>query len=500
MNNFAPQNRRVLLQPHLLQEVEKEVQSEVVKKTEAGNVSPPQESTCSAAPLAEPEAKIEEKQIEPSAIEHVKDVDADEKPKAEESAEVAAPSAEPTEQKIEDKPVVEPEKTEVAAPSAESTEVKIEEGKKAENATTVEASDNDIKEVEKESVPELRDIATVSEPTIDVADCKTEEKSEIEPAQEKKVDLIEEKPEEPAKVVDVPESAPATVVEEEVEKGEESPAIAVPECKPEEPAPAVEEKPSEQSEVTEQVEKEPPEAEPVEKVEVEGATGSSEEFKSETAVIQVEEKDVACNPTDEVSEKMDGGNEVKEPAKETIETKGSPEAKTEEKSAVAEELVQCEEKPTEDATRSVPPPEPAEKAAEEKVTVVSAETNKEAQVEGKAEKIVETAQATEAKVEEEKQVDEKIEETEKTTEAKLEEEKQVDEAAKTDVQSPECIRDIEDTKTSLDAPKEDVPVKTQKQSIVKMVKQSLVKAKKAIIGKSHNSKTPAPEPKDDAKK
>ncbi|KAI3448423.1 hypothetical protein Pfo_005088 [Paulownia fortunei] len=520
------------------EEVDKEVQSEVKKMEpehvfapkESAEMSKPEESSCPAAPGAEAEPKIEEKQYEPPVAEEVKEISADENPKAEDLTEAAAPLAESTEQKIEDKPVE-------IAPS--------EEEKKTEDAPILEGSDKDIPEVAKETVPEP-ETTRLLEAT--VAD--SESKSEAEPAekQESKVESIEE----PAERVDVPGSSSAEVVQEKVEKAEELPAkeveptevknvtVSETKCKGEESSestPVVEEKPLEQSEVTEQIEKEPPAAEPIEKVVVETPTDTAKDTKlpkedkvaiEETVAIessqvksvspktQVEKKDVECTTTDEVSEKTGEANEEEEPAKQTVEVEALseerivepgkieekteiPEAKTEEKSVVAEELAPCEEKPIQDVTSSIPPPEITEKAAEEEVTsrdinmvedngnkkdetVASAETPNDLEVEGKVDK--ETTKETE----------QKIEETVQATAAKCEEEKQVDEAAKTD--------DIQNSKDSEDIKTKDVPVKTQKQSnnILKMVKQSLVKAKKAIIGKSQNPKTPASEPKDDTNK
>lgn len=84
---------------------------------------------------------------------------------------------------------------------------------------------------------------------------------------------------------------------------------------------------------------------------------------------------------------------------------------------------------------------------------------------------------------------------EKTTK---EAEKRDDETTKNDFHI-ETTNESEDTKAPEDACKEEVSVKsTHKQSnIIKIVKHSLVKAKKAIIGKSANSKPPVPEIKSD---
>ncbi|KAH7542880.1 hypothetical protein FEM48_Zijuj02G0122100 [Ziziphus jujuba var. spinosa] len=119
-------------------------------------------------------------------------------------------------------------------------------------------------------------------------------------------------------------------------------------------------------------------------------------------------------------------------------------------------------------------------------TPTSAETKKDENVE-------EVTSAVNKPVEESQQPEEEVkkEETVKTEAKELEK-----------VQNPETPTKEDDlTKTSQDQPKE-VPAKpTQKQSnnLISKVKHSLVKAKKAIIGKSPNSKTPASEPKGDIK-
>ncbi|OVA16605.1 hypothetical protein BVC80_1543g37 [Macleaya cordata] len=78
----------------------------------------------------------------------------------------------------------------------------------------------------------------------------------------------------------------------------------------------------------------------------------------------------------------------------------------------------------------------------------------------------------------------------------------VEEIAKSDAPNLESSKDVTDTKTEGDLPKQEVPPKTtQKQSnnIMSKVKQSIVKVKKAIIGKSPSSKTISTEAKDDLK-
>ncbi|KAL7237739.1 hypothetical protein ACSBR2_003944 [Camellia fascicularis] len=93
----------------------------------------------------------------------------------------------------------------------------------------------------------------------------------------------------------------------------------------------------------------------------------------------------------------------------------------------------------------------------------------------------------------------KGEETVQTSETNLEKDKEAGDIAKPEVPTPES----NDTKTSKEAPKDEVisvkPTSKQSNNIIAKVKQSLVKAKKAIIGKSPNSKTVSSETKSDFK-
>ncbi|CAI9765265.1 unnamed protein product [Fraxinus pennsylvanica] len=189
-----------------------QVEKEEVKTMEHDKGPPPkgtvenpktEESPCVAAPLAETEAKFEEKKMELPA-------------KAEDS---------PEEQKIEDKKVELPP---------------TEEIKKTEDTPIIEPCAETNLEVAKSTVPEP-DTRDVSESTPETVKCQSEEKSETgsdeKPEVESKVEFVEEKPKEEPKIVDVVEP---TSVE----------AVALVESEPTEVKP-VEQPPTEEMKKTE---------------------------------------------------------------------------------------------------------------------------------------------------------------------------------------------------------------------------------------------------------
>ncbi|XP_073124678.1 uncharacterized protein [Henckelia pumila] len=429
--------------------------------------------------------KIEEKKIEP---EEVKEVKTDEEPKAAEPACVAAA-------KMKTEPPV----------AEEVEEIRTDEKPKAATAQKVDEMEVEFPTIEKEPKTEDSPItegakATVLESeTTNNSEPSTECKSDDEIAtgstaetEESKSESVEEKIEKlPNKVEELPAAEVETIVPTDVKVSKISESI-----------PSVEEKPFELPEVTESTVKEPIAADPVKNVEVETGIDKvedsklpleveaakvetvvveiSDQLESDTPEIKVQVKDVEYYPSGEVLEKT-----VETKAKKIIEPKKN-EAETAEKSVVANNKSSAEcgretEKPAESEviSRDIGLDPENEKIEE---TVVSSDTNVAAEFGDKTEKEATIIEA-EAK------------EAEKTpvTETKLEKEKKDDEAVNADAQHSACTKDSEETKTSQDVPKEDVPVKTQKQSnnIIKMVKHSLGKAKKAIIGKSQNSKAPA---------
>ena len=122
-------------------------------------------------------------------------------------------------------------------------------------------------------------------------------------------------------------------------------------------------------------------------------------------------------------------------------------------------------------------------------TVTSVETEKNGEVE---EKIVEVMTPTvEVPAEEPKKSEKEVEgeETAETGETNYARENEAGEIAKPDFPTPEPPKEEVSTK----------PTSKQSKTIMSKVKQSLVKAKKAIIGKSPNSKTVSSEAKGNIK-
>ncbi|KZV15100.1 hypothetical protein F511_37926 [Dorcoceras hygrometricum] len=245
--------------------------------------------------------------------------------------------------------------------------------------------------------------------------------------------------------------------------------------------PVAEEVEEKKFEIVPHDDKEPKLVDPVKDVEIETGIDKvvetttvveiSDQVESEdTPEIKVQVKDVGYSPSGEVLERTaETKAKIIEPSdadsaeKSDIADKSSGECEGDTEKAAGSEVI----------SRSIDLAPENEKKEE---TVASDETNKAAEVDDKAEKEATTTEA-------------ESKEADKTpfTESKSKEEKKDEEAVKANAQ------DSEETKRSQDVPKEDVPVKTQKQSnsIIKMMKHSLGKAKKAIIGKPQNSKAPA---------
>ncbi|CAA2935235.1 Hypothetical predicted protein [Olea europaea subsp. europaea] len=154
-----------------------QVEKEEVKTMEQDKVPPPketveypktEESPCLADPLAETEAKLEEKQVKPPA-------------KAEDS---------PEEQKIEDKTVELPP---------------TEEIKKTEDTPMIEPCAEANLEVARSTAPES-DTPDISESTPETVKCQSEEKSKTGSDEKpEKVEFVGEKPKEVPEIVDVVE-------------------------------------------------------------------------------------------------------------------------------------------------------------------------------------------------------------------------------------------------------------------------------------------------------
>lgn len=329
-----------------------------------------------------------------------------------------------------------PEKPIVPLAAAEEKKPEV-----AADPSVIESTD----EVQKEA-PKLAEL---------IAEEKIEDKP---PAEDKKIEDVivpEEKPE--AKLNEKLETEPVKEVKGE-EKHQESEttveelpapkaaetnevkdaAVSEDVCTPGEPvAPSAEAK---LPEVVEQVEKEPV-AEKVDTCTAEGL----EQIKAD------KEKEVV----EKAPEKAGEAEEVKEPA--TPQHKAE-EVKPQDKSVVvAQELVQCNQKPDDSVTVAEPAAEPEVASRDIEPVVVAAAA---------------------------------VEKPEAAIEAKPEEAKLVDEPEKTDIT----------TKTTQEEGKGDpTTTKPQKPSLVKLMKRTLVKAKKAIIGKSNQS-AKGPESKEQGNK
>ncbi|PSS08448.1 Serine/threonine-protein kinase kinX [Actinidia chinensis var. chinensis] len=218
-----------------------------------------------------------------------------------------------------------------------------------------------------------------------------------------------------------------------------------------------------------------------------------EKESSETDVVELLSKEV-----------------VVESGKVELESEGKNVETEEEKKVVTEESDEPKKNKVEDVISSISPTEVAEKSLEGEIstrgielfaengkesikakseTVTSVETEKNGEVE---EKIVEVLTPTvEVPAEEPKKSEKEVkgEETAETGETNYARENEAGEIAKPDFPTPEPPKEEVSTK----------PTSKQSKTIMSKVKQSLVKAKKAIIGKSPNSKTVSSEAKGNIK-
>ncbi|CAK9154549.1 unnamed protein product [Ilex paraguariensis] len=455
--------------------------------------------------------------VEPSVMDDVRKTDAEGKPKAEDS-----PSPPVTlvasEEKIEDEGI---------DPSV------IDELKKIDETPDVECPVEEMSKLAKDCIPEPS-ILDVSEPVADNITCKPEEKPVIDTVEKQEVESIiksaEEKPEEMPNIVDVPESS----VEAVRKKGEQVEVLTVEESE----AVAVED--VENSEAESKQER----PEPIPKIEEESKQPSevAEKLEEESVVIR-ERKEAQVNvkggPTHvpekgslKDKEKELGGEAavVEEQAEEEV-VEGKFETDNEAKNVITEEngeknvptgeLTQPEAKEVEDVTSSIPVTEATENSLEgensrrdielvaengkeniNNENVPSVKTNKDQdQLEEKADEVAKIPTKEQVEEPQKPEVEVKGEDSVQSGETKLEKEKDADETTR-EVSIPERTRDGHDMKISQDPPTEVASTKaTQKQSnnIMAKVKQSLVKAKKAIIGKSPNSKMSSSETKGDVK-
>lgn len=455
-----------------------------------------------------------------------------------------SPESEGVEEKVVEPTVAEVEKT-VDAPVSDVPLVnETTKGKDhiPDSATTSasELAPNPVKDQDKDSVKEAP-----KQPSIEIVEKGQEEETKVVDVHDSAVETID-KLKEPLDSSSVQElEAAAVEVIEESKMG--STAVGKPE-----PEVTDVEKKTEPLELTEQLDKKGDNVEPKGSVEDKTIRGEKSladnvEYSTSLKVVETEkdappsliessevsiDQKAKSDPKDEgvssipaVTESIVGEEKKKEVSKiDAVEKapkevppeigKVGEEDAAEKKNVTAEDSTQLlkedgvnraspkdevAEKPLEGAARDVEPAGENKVADSKYETKTSAETDKEEKVERKKEE--DTSAIHETPEESKKpEVEAKEEEAVKTEAEKLE---KVDDIAKSD-QNPEpesVAKDGKNTETPQDLSK-GIPTKpTQKQSnnIISKVKHSLVKAKKAIIGKSPNSKTPASEAKGDIK-
>ncbi|CAK9154987.1 unnamed protein product [Ilex paraguariensis] len=501
--------------------------SEDVKKTDEEEKPKAGDSPSPAIPLVTPEDKIEDKQIEPSLIEEVKKTDAipivevpvkDISKLAVESIHEQSTLAvsEPIADDSKSKPKEESVFKSVEKVEDDESTIKAGEEKPTELPKTVHVSESSVGAVEKKEEVEVlpvKEPEAVAVKTLESSEVATEKEEIPEPVLEAK-----EKPKEPSEVCEVQESSvvePKESVEIDIAKHEETPADKVEDSKLLEEK-ITEEKPlvtkilDQASSMNQEAQVNPEEGEKVESPPMGAAEKGNVEEKvkelgEEAAVVEALSKEEVVEV-----EKFESESEAK-----NVKTEENGE-----KSVPTRELTQPETKEVEAVTPSISATEVTEKILEgentsrdielvaengketiKEETIASVETSKDPEDEEKVDEVTKTA--TEEPIEEPQkpEVETKGEESLQTGETKLEKEKGSDATTPRDVSILESAKDGDDTKTSPDPPKEEVSAKsTQKHSnsIISKVKQTLVKAKKAIIGKSPNSKTPPSETKGDA--
>ncbi|KZV43691.1 titin-like [Dorcoceras hygrometricum] len=473
--------------------VEDPVEEKLVEQsqvTEQHGKEPP------AAEPSENEAKVYEAELKPD-VESTPEAKLEEKSKVTELHDKELPCAEPLGKETkgleddlrpeeiskstpEEKLIKQFEATEHEKETPENEAVALQTEIKPEE--TVESTP-DAKPLEQSKVTELHD----------------KELPSAEPS-EKEWKVLEDtlKPEE------ISESTPEEKLieqSEDTEQSEKEPKVFEAELKPDEISESTPHKVVKQSEVIEQSEKEPPNSEPVEQGKIEALA----EKVNETELLNKDEPTILETRVEELPEKADTPNDHEESVKKIVDFNHPPEEKFIDSGRKEPETETQDEKSV--ATRELNPredPKPTESEAIEKPTkeevtsrdieplTENGSTKNEAEVEGNGhEEATKEAEKCEPATQ--------IENIGRSLKEKLEQEKRDDKPTKTDVQT-ETTNGSEDTKAAEDESKEEVPVKTtQKQSnnIMKLVKQSLVKAKKAIIGKSTNSKAPVSEIKCD---
>ncbi|KAG9135116.1 hypothetical protein Leryth_011601 [Lithospermum erythrorhizon] len=502
--------------PSAPQVLEKKECEEV--KTVVEVVSPPKETE--EKPKDE-NVKVENNSIEPLSTEEVTKTDeekpmiaepeekVEEKPKSEDASEATVPRVEPEEKlKTEDTtaPPAQLKDEDLANPPSEP-EMKVE--------VHPETDDAKIQDKNIEACQDKGEINSyVAEQVAESVESKSEEKVEIEISKNNAIEEIAE--ELTKKTTDVPESlVDAVIKEEEVVK----------ETLPEKETEAAAEKDAEtEVEHTKEV---TPEA-----VIAEGEISTlrpavTEEPEKDSADIVAKEIEAAVAKDKETCDKVEVNELSNEKAKDVVEepekekTEVVSEVKDEEKKAEEiEELVQVIKKEEitleEKMEKAGETTKPATEEVAEAISLAekadggvntsqdidlltkngTVKNEKLSHLENKVEDEAATSKGSASLGELLKpQTEEKEQENVK---ADIEEKKNIEETTTLDdvVKGDELTKDVEGNKeTSKDTPVEDVPVTKSKQSnnILTKVKQSFVKAKKAIIGKPPNSKTPSSE-------
>lgn len=540
---------------------EKQSEPPIVKEdVKAEEEEKPKAEDLPSLPITSDEAteKVEDKHIEPPATEEIKkpddisvldvssvDTQDSVKDSVPEIKELQTPQEEPAtgskmEEKLEEQPKEIDNIPELAA--TEVAEEKVDQVEEPPKKIDTPESVSDAVETKPEQVEEVSTKVDTPGAVTEAVEAKEEqvsEKTDVPEAANETIEKKEEQVEELKKEIGVPESA-SEVVEAKEEKVEELPPkvqeasvaedveVSAGEQKNEEvlaPVPKAEDVP----EAKEQIEKEPVVVKPEEKTEVEAikekeipsdeiidtkSVEGVEALKAESTAT--ESKDAQVNtgileiPPAELAEKTQDKEkelpakpksqgtlgELLEKNEKDIEAEDLMAEEKEEKRSIVEETTQPEATTTHAVTDSIPTSEDPGKVLEEETT--SRDIELPADIGSKIDETVAPAE-TQKDAEVEKKVD--VEEPQKPeTESKPEEAVEGRKEPETsDTPVEEESREVNDLKTTEEAPKEEVPVKTkQSNNLLSKMKHSLVKAKKAIIGKSP-SKTPPSVTKDDAK-
>ncbi|PSS21643.1 Serine/threonine-protein kinase kinX [Actinidia chinensis var. chinensis] len=429
--------------------------------------------------------------------------------------------------KMEDKPQEQLEAVEVvekecaAAEPKESVEVEIAKDKetladKIEETIKEKPVVMDIPQEPSEAAEKVEEECAVIEPKesvkFEIAKEKTDKDevvaTEKAPKQSEAAEKVEDECAvvEPEKVEIADKEISADKIEDSLLKEEQTGKDEV----------VVTNKAPEQSEAAENVEEVCAEVEPEESVKIEIAKVVETNMEAEADTKEDESTVVENANIDEKEKESSGTGIVEVLSKEVVVDSGKVELESEgknvnteeEREFVTEESNEPKTNKVEDASSSISPTEVAEKSLEGEIStrgielvaengkesikdemVTSVETEKNGEVD---EKVVEvTTPTVEVPAEEPKKSETEVKgaENAETGETNYVQEKEAGEIAKSDFPTPE-------------PPKEEVltkPTSKQSNTIMSKVKQSLVKAKKAIIGKSTNSKTVSSEAKGDVK-